>query len=106
MDRTEAAVIFRTYAKKLYNTALRITASVPDAEGIMQETMIRYLTRAPRLDCEQKKYAWLRSTPAYAVGQTGNVFDLFGLYPFCFFRDRSTAMSNALCHWTHFFNFF
>lgn len=62
MDRTEAAVIFRTYAKKLYNTALRITASVPDAEGIMQETMIRYLTRAPRLDCEQKKYAWLRST--------------------------------------------
>ena len=55
-------MIFRTYAKKLYNTALRITASVPDAEGIMQETMIRYLTRAPRLDCEQKKYAWLRST--------------------------------------------
>lgn len=62
MDREEAAVIFRTYSKRLYNIALRITASVPESEEIMQETMIRYLTRGPRLDSEARKYAWLRST--------------------------------------------
>ena len=62
MDREEAAVIFRTYSKKLFNIALRITASVPEAEEIMQESIIRYLTKAPRLDAEPMKAAWLRST--------------------------------------------
>lgn len=62
MDRDEAAVIFRTYSKRLYNIALRITASVPESEEIMQETMIRYLTRGPRLESEARRSAWLRST--------------------------------------------
>ncbi len=62
MDREEAAVIFRTYSKKLFNIALRITASVPESEEIMQESIIRYLTKAPRLDAEPMKAAWLRST--------------------------------------------
>ena len=62
MDREEAAVIFRTYSKKLFNIALRITASVPEAEEIMQESIIRYLIKAPRLDAEPMKAAWLRST--------------------------------------------
>ncbi len=62
MDRTEAAVLFRTYGKKLYNTALRITASVPASEGIMQESLIRYMTKAPHLDSGPAKAAWLRRT--------------------------------------------
>ena len=62
MDREEAAVLFRTYGKRLYNTALRITASAPVSEGIMQETLIRYMTRAPRLDSALMKAAWLRRT--------------------------------------------
>ena len=49
--------------------------------------------------------ALLRSTPAHTVCQTGNILYLFRLNPFRFFWDRSTAMMNALCHWTHFFYF-
>lgn len=62
MDRTEAVILFRAYSKKLYNIALRITASAPESEGIMQETLIRYITKAPRLDSEAQKSAWLRRT--------------------------------------------
>ena len=45
------------------------------------------------------------STPADTVSQTGNVFDIFGFYPFCFFGDGSCAVINTLCNCTHLFYF-
>ena len=49
--------LFRQYGKRLYNTALRITLSSSEAEEIMQETLIRFLTGSRRPDDE---WAWLR----------------------------------------------
>ena len=47
----------------------------------------------------------LRCAPAYAVCESGNVFDLFRLNPFCFFRNRSSAMMYALMYNAHIFYF-
>ena len=36
--------LFRQYSKRLYNTAFRITLSEDEADEIMQETLIRFIT--------------------------------------------------------------
>ncbi len=62
MAREDAAQIFRTYNKSLYNTALRLTASSADSQEIVQETLCRYLMRAPRMKEEAVRAKWLRTT--------------------------------------------
>ena len=57
IDDKKATELFRQYGKRLYNTALRITLSSSEAEEIMQETLIRFLTGSRRPDDE---WAWLR----------------------------------------------
>lgn len=57
IDDKKATELFRQYGKRLYNTALRITLSSSEAEKIMQETLIRFLTGSWRPDDE---WAWLR----------------------------------------------
>ena len=57
IDDKKATELFRQYGKRLYNTALRITLSSSEAEEIMQETLIRFLTGGRRPDDE---WAWLQ----------------------------------------------
>lgn len=57
IDDKKATELFRQYGKRLYNTALRITLSSSEAEEIMQETLIRFLTGSWKPDDE---WAWLR----------------------------------------------
>ena len=57
IDDKKAAELFRQYGKRLYNTALRITLSSGEAEEIMQETLIRFITGSRRPDDE---WAWLK----------------------------------------------
>lgn len=57
IDDKKATELFRQYGKRPYNTALRITLSSSEAEEIMQETLIRFLTGSWRPDDE---WAWLR----------------------------------------------
>ena len=57
IDDKKATELFRQYGKRLYNTALRITLSSSEAEEIMQETLIRFLTGSRSPDDE---WAWLR----------------------------------------------
>lgn len=57
IDDKKATELFRQYGKRLYNTALRITLSSSEAEEIMQETLIRFITVGWRPDDE---WAWLR----------------------------------------------
>ncbi len=62
MGKEDAAYIFRTYNKSLYNTALRLTASPADSEEIVQETLCRYLMKAPKMRDEAQRAKWLRTT--------------------------------------------
>lgn len=57
IDDKKATELFRQYGKRLYNTALRITLSSSEAEEIMQETLIRFLTGGRR---PYDEWAWLR----------------------------------------------
>ena len=57
IDDKKATELFRQYGKRLYNTALRITLSSSEAEEIMQETLIRFLTGGNSPD---DVWAWLR----------------------------------------------
>lgn len=57
IDDKKAAELFRQYGKRLYNTALRITLSSGEAEEIMQETLIRFITGSRRPNDE---WAWLK----------------------------------------------
>ena len=57
IDDKKATELFRQYGKRLYNTALRITLSSSEAEEIMQETLIRFITGSRRPDDE---WAWLK----------------------------------------------
>ena len=52
IDDKKATELFRQYGKRLYNTAFRITLSSSEAEEIMQETLIRFLTGGRRPDDE------------------------------------------------------
>ena len=57
IDDKIASELFRQYGKRLYNMALRITLSSYEAEEIMQDTLIRFLTGGSRPD---DVWAWLR----------------------------------------------
>ena len=47
----------------------------------------------------------LGGAPAYTVGQTRNVDDFFGFYPFPFFGNRCGAVVGAFLNNTHVFYF-
>ena len=55
IDDKIASELFRQYGKRLYNTALRITLSSYEAEEIMQDTLIRFLTGGNRPAADMHK---------------------------------------------------
>ena len=61
-----AAELFRRYSKRLYSTALHITLCSDEAEEIMQETLIRFITDkdalANRNADSPAVWSWLRNT--------------------------------------------
>ena len=59
MDDRKAAELFRMYAKRLYNTALRITLSPDESDEIMQKTLLRYLEHPGKEP--GNVWAWLRT---------------------------------------------
>ncbi|MCD8313509.1 MAG: sigma-70 family RNA polymerase sigma factor [Bacteroidales bacterium] len=61
MGRADAAYIFKCYNKSLYNTALRITASASCSEEIVQETIYKYLTKAPEFELDAQRTKWLKT---------------------------------------------
>lgn len=67
LDDKASAELFRMYSKRLYNTALRITRSEDEAEEVMQEALIRYITGNvdetlhEGRDGHKKAWAWLRT---------------------------------------------
>lgn len=62
MGRQDAVHIFRRYRKVLVNTAFRMTASPAQSEEIMQETLIKYLTKKPALETDAQIAKWLKTT--------------------------------------------
>ena len=58
----EAAELFRRYSGRLYATAFRITLSRDEAEEIMQETLIRHITKGVESGDDARVWAWLRTT--------------------------------------------
>lgn len=60
----EASELFRKFSHRLYSTALRITLSEDEAEEIMQETLIRYISGSGRIrtGSEAGIWSWLKST--------------------------------------------
>lgn len=62
MTRQEAAEIYRTHSKAIYNTALRIVRNPDEAEEIMQDTLMKFFSKGiPGLPVP-KQAAWLRTT--------------------------------------------
>ena len=72
IDDKIASELFRQYGKRLYNTALRITLSSYEAEEIMQETLIRFLTGGNRPD---DVWAWLSIDDVVTSSETVLVND-------------------------------
>ena len=53
MTRQEAADIYRTHSKAIYNTALRIVRNPDEAEEIMQDTLMKFFQKESR-DCPSR----------------------------------------------------
>lgn len=62
MTRQEATEFYRRHSRTLYNTALRIVRDTDEAEEIMQDTIMKYITKGVPGLSEAKVSAWLRTT--------------------------------------------
>lgn len=62
MNSRDQREFYQTYSGRLYNTAFRILSDSFEAEDVMQETIIRYLSGKIRLDSEPKESAYLTRT--------------------------------------------
>ncbi|MBP5153618.1 MAG: RNA polymerase sigma factor [Lachnospiraceae bacterium] len=47
------------YERLLYRTALNLTGCVQDAEDLVQETFLRWLTKRPAFESDEHEKAWL-----------------------------------------------
>lgn len=52
-------VVVRTYGDMLFRLCLVTLGNTNDAEDAVQETMIKYMQKAPRFESEEHKKAWL-----------------------------------------------
>lgn len=61
MTRQEITEFYRQHHRRLYNTAWRILRDSDDAEEVMQDTLLKYITRseADRPALEPQIQAWL-----------------------------------------------
>ena len=62
MTRQEATEFYRKYSGPLYQAALRIVQDSGEAEEIMHDTLLRYLSRPVRSIAEGRTAAWLPTT--------------------------------------------
>jgi len=62
MTRQEAAQFYRIHSRALYNTALRILHDSAQAEEVMQDTLLKYISKGVRSETPAQAAAWLRTT--------------------------------------------
>ena len=62
MNRQEATDFYRRHSRPLFNAALRITGNPQEAEEIMQDAILKFLTSPVRTGSEARTAAWLRTT--------------------------------------------
>ena len=55
----EIEIIVSTYADMLFRLSLIILGNQNDAEDVVQETMLKYMKKAPVFESEQHRKAWL-----------------------------------------------
>lgn len=62
MSREESVKLYNTYARKLFNISFRILHDSGEAEEIMQDTILKYITTGPKFLSEVQAAAWLSKT--------------------------------------------
>lgn len=62
MSREESVKLYNTYARKLFNISFRILRDSGEAEEIMQDTILKYITTGPKILSEVQAAAWLSKT--------------------------------------------
>ena len=62
MNREESVKLYNTYARKLFNISFRILRDSGEAEEIMQDTILKYITTGPKILSEVQAAAWLSKT--------------------------------------------
>ena len=62
MTREESVIFYNTYARKLFNTSFRILHDSGEAEEIMQDTILKYITSDLKPLSEAQAGAWLHKT--------------------------------------------
>ena len=62
MSREESVKLYNTYARKLFNISFRILHDSGEAEEIMQDTILKYITTGPKIMSEVQAAAWLSKT--------------------------------------------
>jgi RNA polymerase sigma factor (sigma-70 family) len=62
MTRQEQMIFYKTHSKRLYNISMRILYDSGEAEDIMQETILKYLTSDIKPLSDSQTAAWLNKT--------------------------------------------
>ena len=62
MTRAEITEFYREHSRRLYNTALRILGDSGEAEEVMQDTILKFLSVEGRFAAEAQVRAWLTRT--------------------------------------------
>lgn len=59
MTRNEIIALYRQHARRLFNMSLRITGDAAEAEEVMQDTILKFVSRPLRPSGEAQVSAWL-----------------------------------------------
>ena len=59
MTRNEIIALYRQHARRLFNMSLRITGDAAEAEEVMQDTILKFVSRPLRPTGEAQVSAWL-----------------------------------------------
>ena len=62
MTREESIEFYKAHSKRLYNISLRIVCDSGEAEEIMQDTLLKYITGGFRVGQGEAQTAWLNKT--------------------------------------------
>ena len=62
MSREEPVKLYNPYARKLFNISFLILHDSGEAEEIMQDTILKYITTGPKILSEVQAAAWLSKT--------------------------------------------
>ena len=62
MTREETIKFYTAHSGRLFNTSLRIVGNSADAEEIMQDTILKFITGSPPVQDERQTRVWLAKT--------------------------------------------